>query len=223
MLATLLSRAGMAAFTASSVAEAERELAQNEIDLIVLDVMLPDESGLSFCKRLRLKRGICVIMLTALSGDIDRIVGLELGADDYLGKPFNPRELVARIKAVLRRSNQSAGAGDPASPSVFRFGPFRFVPDQMVLTKHDGDPIKLTSGEFALLRTLVESAPRALSRDTLMDLTGSDTANTFDRTIDSQISRIRRKIEQDPRQPIYIKTVRNLGYAFSSKVIREIG
>lgn len=162
-----------------------------------------------------------VIMLTALSEDVDRIVGLELGADDYLGKPFNPRELVARIKAVMRRREASSDGQPAKANSTLCFGPYRLMPEEMSLQKEDGTDIILTSGEFALLRILVERAPRVLSRDTLLDLSRGINANPFDRSIDSQISRIRRKLEADPRQPVYIKTVRNLGYAFSARVERE--
>ena len=217
----VLERAGMAPLTAQTVGEAESLFDQDDIDLIVLDLMMKDEDGLSFCRRLRAKSSVPVIMLTALSSDIDRIVGLEVGADDYLGKPFNPRELVARIKAVMRRVSDGGNNSDPTTGSALTFGPFRLVPEQMLLTKNGGEEILLTSGEFALLKILVERAPRVLSRETLLDLSRGMSATPFDRTIDSQISRIRSKIGDDPRRPSYIKTVRNLGYALSAKVVRE--
>ena len=217
----VLERAGMIPLSAQSVSEAENLFAQEEIDLIVLDLMMKDEDGLSFCRRLRARSSIPVIMLTALSSDIDRIVGLEVGADDYLGKPFNPRELIARIKAVMRRVSEGTTNTGPTSGSALVFGPFRLVPEQMLLTKNGTEEIVLTSGEFALLKILVERAPRVLSRETLLDLSRGMSATPFDRTIDSQISRIRNKIGDDPRHPSYIKTVRNLGYALSAKVSRE--
>jgi len=218
----VLERSGMQVSTAQSVADAEAIVAAGQVDLIVLDLMIPGEDGLSYCRRLRTSAPeIAVIMLTAMAEDVDRIVGLEIGADDYLGKPFNPRELVARIKAVLRR--RTVTAASPAAPAslTYGFGPFRLRPDQMALIEEGGGEIVLTSGEFALLLALVERAPRVLSRDALLDLSRGVNTNPFDRSIDSQISRIRRKIETDPRQPAYIKTVRNLGYVFAASVTRE--
>ncbi|MFZ4690195.1 MAG: response regulator [Polymorphobacter sp.] len=216
-----LTRNGMHVTTAGSAAEAEPIIARGSIDLIVLDLMMPGEDGLSFCRRLRAASSIPVIMLTAIAEDVDRIVGLEVGADDYLGKPFNPRELVARIKAILRRGRPADTVPAPPRRTAYRFGGFRLLPDQMALTAPDGSDITLTSGEFALLLALVERAPRVLSRETLLDLSRGVNSNPFDRSIDSQISRIRRKIETDGRQPALIKTVRNLGYAFTAAVTRE--
>lgn len=218
----VLERSGMQVRTAQSVVDAEAIVAAGQIDLIVLDLMIPGEDGLSYCRRLRTSAPeIAVIMLTAMAEDVDRIVGLEIGADDYLGKPFNPRELVARIKAVLRRRSVTASSTATPSSPTFRFGPFRLLPDQMSLIEEGGGEIVLTSGEFALLLALVERAPRVLSREMLLDLSRGVNTNPFDRSIDSQISRVRRKIETDPRQPAYIKTVRNLGYAFAAAVTRE--
>ncbi|MEO0590872.1 MAG: response regulator [Pseudomonadota bacterium] len=221
LVGAFLSRSGMQPITAQSVPEAEAIVAKGGVDLIVLDLMMPGEDGLSFCRRLRSNSNLPVIMLTALSEDVDRIVGLELGADDYLGKPFNPRELVARIKAVMRRRRAAPQDQPSQAKPILRFGPYRLIPEQMSLKKDDGTEIILTSGEFALLLILVERSPRVLSRDALLDLSRGVNANPFDRSIDSQISRIRRKLEADPRHPIYIKTVRNLGYAFSAVVERE--
>lgn len=220
LVAGVLERSGMRTLTAQSVAEAEAPIVEGWADLVVLDLMMPGEDGLSFCRRLRAASSLPIIMLTAMAEDVDRIVGLEIGADDYLGKPFNPRELVARIKAVLRRQNADPA---PAAPSVraLRFEGFILLPDQLVLRDARGAEIALTSGEFALLLALVERAPRVLSREMLLDLSRGVNTNPFDRSIDSQISRIRRKIEPDPGQPQFIKTVRNLGYAFSAPVTRE--
>ncbi len=216
----MLSRSGMTAETACSASEAEKVLETFPADLIVLDLMMKGEDGLSFCRRLRAQSNVPIIMLTALAEDVDRIVGLEVGADDYMGKPFNPRELVARIKSVLRRSRDQGQPGDTGVDATLAFGPFRMQPAQMSLANGDGTPVHLTSGEYALLLALVEHAPRVLSRDQLLDLTRGAVANPFDRSIDSQISRLRSKIEVDPRQPRYIKTVRNLGYAFAGDVTR---
>ncbi len=216
----MLTRSGMTAETARSAQEAEQALASFPADLIVLDLMMEGEDGLSFCRRLRAQSKVPIIMLTALAEDVDRIVGLEMGADDYMGKPFNPRELVARIKSVLRRSREQAQPGRDGGNSELVFGPFRMHLEQMSLAHADGTLVHLTSGEYALLRALAEHAPRVLSRDQLLDLTRGAMANPFDRSIDSQISRLRGKIEVDPRQPTYIKTVRNLGYAFAANVTR---
>ena len=217
----VLTRNGIAARTARSVVDAEAVLETYKADLIVLDLMMEGEDGLSFCRRLRASSNIPIIMLTALAEDVDRIVGLEVGADDYLSKPFNPRELVARIKAVLRRTTILREAGETDDRVSYTFGTYNLYPDQMTLEKDNGQRIHLTSGEFALLRVLVEKAPRVLSRDQLLDLSRGAVANPFDRSIDSQISRLRNKLETDPRRPEFIKTVRNLGYAFAADVARS--
>ena len=221
LLKSVLERAGMSVLTAASVRDGEALLGRGEVDLLILDVMMRDEDGLSFCRRLRATVTTPIIMLTALSTDVDRIVGLEVGADDYLGKPFNPRELIARIKAVLRRTALPLSDASPTSGCALCFGPFRLVPEQMLLSHRNGEEIRLTSGEFALLKILVERAPRVLSRETLLDLSRGLDVTSFDRSIDSQISRIRSKIGDDPRRPTYIKTIRNLGYAVSTRVVRE--
>ena len=160
-------------------------------------------------------------MLTALGEDIDRIIGLELGADDYLAKPFHPRELVARIRSVLRRAPRPLPGESQRPAACYCFEGFTLDVDRRQLVRRDQSLVDLTSGEFALLLALVEHRPRVLSRDQLLDLTRGAAANPYDRSIDSQISRLRSKIEDDPRKPVLIKTVRNLGYAFSAEVIRE--
>ncbi|MEO0551438.1 MAG: response regulator [Pseudomonadota bacterium] len=215
----VLSRNGFDSRTAKSTSEADEILANFPADLIVLDLMMEGEDGLSYCRRLRSSSNIPIIMLTAIAEDVDRIVGLEIGADDYLGKPFNPRELIARIKSVLRRSQERETSSDTKA-NILQFGAFRLMPEQMLLLRGDADKVHLTSGELALLLALVERAPRVLSRDQLLDMSRGAVANPFDRSIDSQISRIRSKIEEDPRHPEYIKTVRNLGYAFAADVKR---
>ena len=212
-----LSRNGIETRTAESTAAADQILKQYSADLIVLDLMMEGEDGLSYCRRLRTHSSIPIIMLTAIAEDVDRIVGLEVGADDYLAKPFNPRELVARIRTVLRRTKDKT-TNTTSETTAFRFGPFRLVPDEMSLIRDGETKVHLTSGELALLLALVERAPRVLSRDQLLDLSRGAVSNPFDRSIDSQISRIRGKIEQDPRRPEYIKTIRNLGYAFAGQV-----
>ena len=216
----VLARNGMIVETARSAAEAETALESFPADLIVLDLMMEGEDGLSFCRRHCARSNVAIIIVTALAEDVDRIVGLEIGADDYLGKPFNPRELIARIKSVLRRSRDPGPVDETGGEFVFAFGPFRLSPTQISLTREDAGPVRLTSGEFALLLALVERAPRVISRDQLLDLSRGAVANPYDRSIDSQISRLRGKIEADPRHPEYIKTVRNLGYACAASVTR---
>lgn len=217
----VIARNGMTVRTARSAAEADETLKSFPADLIVLDLMMEGEDGLSFCRRFRSQSNIPIIMLTALGEDVDRIVGLEMGADDYLPKPFNPRELIARIKSVLRRTHETGQATASAANFVFSFGPYRLHPAKLSLIKDEETPVRLTSGEFALLFALVQHAPKVLSRETLLDLSRGVVSNPFDRSIDSQISRVRSKIEADPREPEYIKTVRNTGYAFAADVKRD--
>ena len=184
-------------------------------DLIVLDLMMPQEDGLSICRRLRASGNTTpIVMLTAKGEEVDRIVGLEMGADDYLPKPFNPRELVARINAVLRRV---AEAGPPAAPAsdneTVTFGPYALNLGTRSMTK-DGQPMTLTSGEFSVLKVLVKNARKPLSRDKLMELARGREYDVFDRAIDVQISRLRKLVEPDPATPRYIQTVWGFGYVF---------
>ena len=189
----------------------DREL----FDLIVLDLMMPQEDGLSICRRLRAAGNTTpIIMLTAKGEEVDRIVGLEMGADDYLPKPFNPRELVARITAVLRRVTE---AGPPASPAAenetVSFGPYALNLATRSMTK-DGANMTLTSGEFSVLKVLVRHPRKPLSRDKLMELARGREYDVFDRAIDVQISRLRKLLEPDPATPRYIQTVWGFGYVF---------
>lgn len=223
LLEGLLARNGMQAITAKSAAEAEAALARTSVDLMVLDLMMPGEDGLSFCRRLRAQSAVPILMLSALSEDVDRIIGLELGADDYLPKPFNPRELIARIRSIARRAPGRAQAETKTGEEVISFGDYRLYPDQRALISVSGETTHLTSGEYLLLLTLIERAPRVLTRDQLLDLCRGAAADPFDRSIDSQISRLRKKIEKDPRRPEFIKTVRSMGYAFAGKVERSGG
>ena len=185
------------------------------IDLIVLDLMMPGEDGLSVCRRLRAAGDKTpVIMLTAKGEDVDRIVGLEVGADDYLGKPFNPRELLARIHAVLRRRppHEAPGAPSAENESV-NFGPFQFDLGVRALHKN-GEEISLTTGEFAMLKALVRHPRQPLSREKLAQLARGREFEPFDRSLDVQVSRLRKLIEQDPASPRYIQTVWGVGYVF---------
>ncbi len=212
----MLIREGFTAELARDGGELDTSMAQTPVDLVVLDLMLPGEDGFSICRRLRANGATPILMLTARGDDIDRIIGLEIGADDYLPKPFNPRELVARIRAILRRSGQAA------APLTRRhaFEGFVIDLDAYVLAK-DGAEITLTSGEFALLRAFVLNPRRVMSRDRLMEETQNRAADVFDRTVDVQVSRLRAKLGDDPRRPELIKTVRNAGYLFAAEV-REL-
>ncbi len=191
----------------------------SHIDLVVLDLMLPGEDGLSLCRSLRQTTTIPVIMLTALGEETDRIVGLEMGADDYLAKPFNPRELLARIRAVLRRSGKSDEM--ETDSDVLIFEDWRLDVTKRALVSADGVLQPLTAGEYDLLLALVQHPKRVLSRDQLLDLTRGRSAAPFDRSIDVQLSRLRHKIEPDPKKPTLIKTVRGGGYIFSCDVVLE--
>jgi two-component system phosphate regulon response regulator OmpR len=192
-----------------------RLLLREPFDLIVLDLMLPGEDGLSIVRRLRgAGERTPVIMLTARGDDVDRIIGLEVGADDYLPKPFNPRELLARIHAVLRRQPPPELPGAPSSePEEVCFGPFRLDLATRVLTR-DGAPMPLTSGEFSVLKTLVRHPRMPLSREKLMTLARGREYGAYDRSLDVQVSRLRKLLESDPQQPRYIQTVWGVGYVF---------
>ena len=196
-----------------NVTEMDWFLAENTPDLIILDLMLPGEDGLSIAKRLRSSREIPIIMISARGEEVDRIVGLEVGADDYLPKPFNPRELLARIRAVLRRP---AAAADPDTPAdrIFEFGPFRLNLGSCELTEQ-GEKVPLTSGEFSLLSIFVQHPNRVLSRDRLIDIMKGFERSPYDRSIDVRVTRLRRKIETDPASPVYIQTVWGEGYRFT--------
>lgn len=213
----LLERNHMAVALGRSVAEAEKHLAKESVDLIVLDVMMPGEDGTSFCRRLRLESDIPILMLSALGTDVDRILGLELGADDYLPKPFNPRELVTRIKTILRRAPPLKPGDIRQKAACYAFAGFHLYPETRSL--HSGEEeISLTSGEFALLLALVEHAPRILSRDQLLEYSRGAAANPFDRSIDTHISRLRSKLQSGAQGSSLIKTVRNIGYGLAAPV-----
>jgi len=185
-------------------------LARHSPDLIVLDLMLPGEHGLSIARRLKGERNIPIIIVSAQGEDVDRIVGLEVGADDYLGKPFNPRELLARIRAVLRRFERPEGEGDN---SRMRFGLFELDPAAYRLTR-EGQPVALTSGEFDLLCVFAAHPNKVLDRDRILDLLTGAERSPFDRSIDVRVTRLRGKIESTPTEPVFIKTVWGKGYMF---------
>ena len=193
----------------------DKQLARERYDLVVLDLMLPGEDGLAICRRLRAQStGPALVMLTAKGDDVDRIVGLEMGADDYLPKPFNPRELVARIHAVLRRRRPEGPPGAPAAQTeIHRFGAFELNLATRSLTRAGGD-VPLTTGEFSVLKVLVQHPRQPLSRDKLMELARGREYEVFDRSIDVQISRLRKIVEDDPSKPRHIQTVWGFGYVF---------
>lgn len=188
-------------------------LAGNFPDAIVLDLMLPGEDGLALTRGIRAQSNVPILMLSARGEEVDRVIGLEVGADDYLAKPFGPRELLARLRALLRRGRPAAGAGEVATVEQ-RFGPFTLDQDGRRLLR-DGSEIHLTSAEFDLLAIFVTRPNRVLSRDTLCDLLKGYDRDPFDRSIDIRVTRLRRKIETEPATPVYIRTVRGEGYLFN--------
>lgn len=220
LLGRFLTKHGYRVTTARDGREMRKALTDWRIDLIVLDLMLPGEDGLSLCQRLRADSSIPIIMLTAMGEEIDRIIGLEMGADDYMPKPFNPRELLARVKAVLRRADGGL-ANQRATGEIMRFAGWTLDLARRRLGSPDDVIVDLSAGEFGLLVAFVEHPQRALSRDQLLDLTRGRAAAPFDRSIDIQVSRLRRKIEADPKAPELIKTVRSGGYMFTAAVERS--
>jgi len=218
LLTRYLARHGYRVTAAKDGVEMKRFLADRNIDLVVLDLMLPGEDGLSLCRGIRAEGGPPVVMLSAMGEDADRILGLEIGADDYLPKPFNPRELVARIKAVLRRAHVPPAAAVAVPSGALVFSGYTLDQAQRRLTDSRGEEVVLTAGEYELLVALATRARRVLSRDDLLEITRGRSAGPFDRSIDVQISRLRRKIEPDPADPSIIKTVRSGGYIFAPEV-----
>ena len=215
LLNRYLTEQGYAVRVVRDATEMNRQLARERYDLMILDLMLPGEDGLSICRRLRGGgEDMPIIMLTAKGDEVDRIVGLEMGADDYLPKPFNPRELLARINAVLRRR---APAGVPGAPTAtgeaFQFGKFSLNLSTRTLTR-EGKSVPLTTGEFSVLKVLVQHPREPMSRDKLMELARGREYEVFDRSIDVQISRLRKIVEEDPSHPKHIQTVWGFGYVF---------
>ena len=215
LLRRYLAQEGFEVLQAEDGKALNRILLREAVDLIVLDLMMPGEDGLSICRRLRAANDRTpIIMLTAKGEDVDRIVGLEVGADDYLGKPFNPRELLARIHAVLRRRPVLEAPGSPAADAeVVRFGPFSFDLGARALHRGEED-LPLTTGEFAMLKALVRHPRQPLSREKLAQLARGREFEPFDRSLDVQVSRLRKLLEADPAVPRYIQTVWGVGYVF---------
>lgn len=197
----------------------DKLLSEHHFHLVLLDIMLPGEDGLSICRRIRANSSVPIIILTARGEEMDRVIGLEMGADDYVAKPFSPRELVARIKAVLWRTSHSYNEPiEEGRNDRFTFDDFSINLAARTLANQSGTAVELSSGEFDLLAAFVRNPQRTLSRDQLLDLTQGRLLDPFDRSVDVQVSRLRRKIEVNPRSPIIIKTVRGLGYTFTPDV-----
>lgn len=213
-LVEYLARNEVLPITAASAAEARAQLALHPVDLIILDIMMPHEDGLSLCRDLRTRSDVPIILLTARTDDIDRIIGLEMGADDYMAKPFAPRELLARIRAVLRRTGVRVSQGR----KVYGFDNWIVNVDARSVTRADGVTVPMGDAEFRLLMVFVMHPRHVLSRNQLLDLADSKEADLFDRSIDNRVLRLRRKIEDDPAVPAYIKTVRSGGYVFTADV-----
>ena len=220
LLGRFLTKHGYRVTTARDGKEMRRVLADWRIDLIVLDLMLPGEDGLSLCRQLRANSLIPIIMLTAMGEETDRIVGLEMGADDYLPKPFTPRPLLARATAVLRRARSEPASDRTSGDTIMIFAGWKIDLARRRLISPEDIFVDLTPGEFDLLVAFADHPQRVLSRDQLLDLARGRAAAPFDRSVDVQVSRLRRKIETDPMEPELIKTVRGGGYLFTASVER---
>ena len=219
VVSDFLGRHGYQVETAADGSQMEQILSRGHTDLIVLDVMLPGEDGLAICRRLTGSEGPPVIMLSAMGEETDRIIGLELGADDYLAKPCNPRELLARIRAVLRRRTERPGAEGPIGATC-EFTGWRLDLVRRELRSPQGVVVNLSSGEFSMLRAFVERPQRVLTRDRLLDLARGPDTEAYDRAIDVQISRLRKKLDDGTGAPELIRTVRNEGYMFTAQVTK---
>jgi two-component system OmpR family response regulator len=220
LVSRALAKEGFRVSVAADGKAMRKSLLDGRIDLILLDLMLPGEDGLSLCRAIRAESAIPIIMITAKGEEVDRVIGLEMGADDYLPKPFGSRELIARIKAVLRRAG--SGATEPRTGGqVRRFDRWVLNMESRELLRNDGVAVPLSTGEYDLLVALIERPQRVLNRDQLLDLARGRAASALDRSIDTQVSRLRRKIERDPSDPKIIKTVWGGGYVFAAAVKRE--
>lgn len=214
LLERYLTEQGFNIKTVADSTEMDAALAEEHADLLVLDLMLPGEDGLAICRRLRAAGNTMpIIMLTARGDEVDRIIGLEMGADDYLPKPFNPRELLARINAIMRRQVSAPPSAPGLGTGSMAFGDFVFDPSTRSLSKN-GVSITITSGEYALLKVFIDHPRQPLSRDRLMQLARGRELDVFDRSIDVQVSRLRRLIETDPAHPRYLQTMWGFGYVF---------
>lgn len=221
LLARYFEKNGLRVSLANGGAEMRQQLRTGAVDLIVLDIMMPGEDGLSLCRQLRQTSDVPVVLLTAVSEETDRIVGLELGADDYLTKPFNPRELLARVRAILRRAGGAPRPAPEAERKRYRFDRWVLDVPRHVLLDEAGNETALGSAEFRLLQALVARSGTVLTRDQLLDITAGRAAQVFDRSIDNLVSRLRRRIERDPQHPAIIRTVWGEGYMLACPVKEE--
>ncbi|MBL0579825.1 response regulator [Aeromonas caviae] len=221
LLKRFLEQHGMRVSCARDGKEMKRLLDEREFDLLVLDLMMPGEDGLTLCRELRVKSRLPIIMLTAMGEETDRIIGLEMGADDYLSKPFNPRELLARIKAVMRRTQAEILPVPETLTRDLRFDRWLLDVNRRELVDEEGVGMSLSTAEFDLLKVFLERPQRVLSRDQLLDLARGREAVAFDRAIDTLVSRLRRKLERDPKNPELIKTIWGGGYLFAADVTQE--
>ena len=219
-LAEYLARQGFIVTQAANAAEARSRLRDDAPDLVLLDIMMPGEDGLSLCRHLAESQQVPTILLTARGEATDRIVGLEIGADDYVTKPFEPRELVARIRSVLRRANKGPAAA-AAEDEIFAFDGWTLDPLKRKLNDAEGAAVPISSVEFRLLLAFLEHPRQVLDRDRLLDMVQGREAHLFDRAVDNQVSRLRRKIEADPRNPTLIQTVWGGGYMLAADVRRQ--
>lgn len=222
LVSRALAKEGFRVSTAADGRAMQKVMADGRIDLILLDLMLPGEDGLSLCRAIRAESNVPIIMLTAKGEEVDRVIGLEMGADDYLSKPFGSRELIARIKAVLRRSQETLSkGGSEHQPKSYHFERWILDTGARALLRDDGVTVPLSTGEYDLLIALVERPQRVLNRDQLLDLARGRSAAGLDRSIDTQVSRLRKKLEIDPGDPQLIKTVWGGGYMFTPAVSRK--
>jgi|SRR5579859_1207407 len=221
LVADFLRQSGFQVTVAQDGGEMDRVMESDAVDLLILDIMLPKEDGLSLCRRVRSRGNMPVIMLTARGSEIDRVVGLEMGADDYLAKPFSSHELVARIRALLRRAQYGRPEAPNRRRSVLSFSDWRLDLVARRLYSTEGTRVPLTGGEFELLAAFCEHANTVLTREQLLDFTRGRAPAAVDRSIDIQVSRLRRKIERDPKDPELIQTVRSGGYVFTAEVRLE--
>lgn len=221
LLSEYLQKQGYRVTAAADGRSMRSAISRAEPDLIVLDLMMPGEDGLSLCREVRAYSDIPIIMLTARSEEVDRIVGLEMGADDYLSKPFSPRELVARIKSILRRSRALPSNLKPEQVRVFRFSGWSLHVATRNLISPEGVNVALSGTDYKLLRIFLDHPNRVLNRDQLIDMTQSRDAGPFDRSIDLQVSRLRRRLNDNPKEPSIIKTARGEGYVLAAEVILE--